>query len=61
MFFKCLDCESSVLDPDLNTWQCPVCGSTNFVIEEKQTSSATPRRSNPVLPQVVEGEKVTAL
>ncbi len=32
MFFKCLDCEAILVDPELNTWHCPACGSENFII-----------------------------
>jgi DNA-directed RNA polymerase subunit RPC12/RpoP len=38
MYFRCLDCESLILDPELNTWQCPVCGSENFVVAENPES-----------------------
>ena len=61
MFFKCLDCGSVILDPELNTAQCPICGSMNFVVEEKQVVGASPCRTNPPVPQTTEGEKVMPL
>lgn len=60
MFFKCLDCESTVLDPDLNTWKCPVCGSVNFVVDESQVAGATREHSDTRTSRAVEIEKVTA-
>ena len=60
MFFKCLDCGSVILDPNLNTSQCPICGSVNFVVEEEQVAGATPYLlDSPV--QAAENEKLTAL
>ncbi len=56
MFFKCLDCGSVILDPDLNTSQCPICGSVNFVVEEKQITGTTPRSPRPILPRKSEPE-----
>lgn len=61
MFFKCLDCESVVLDPDLNTSQCPVCGSANFVIEEEPAAGAISYRLDRTVAQATQGEKVSAL
>jgi Zn finger protein HypA/HybF involved in hydrogenase expression len=61
MFFKCLDCGSVILDPDLNTSECPLCGSVNFVVEEKQVAHATRYRLDIPASQATEDEKMTAL
>lgn len=42
MFCKCLDCESVILDPELNTSQCPICGSDNFVVYEDEPTRLPP-------------------
>ena len=60
MFFKCLDCGSVILDPNLNTSQCPICGSVNFVVEEEQVAGATPYLLDSPA-QAAENEKLTAL
>ena len=61
MFFKCLDCGSVILDPDLNTSQCPVCGSVNFVVEEEQVAGAIPYRLDSPATQTAKNEKLTVL
>jgi Zn finger protein HypA/HybF involved in hydrogenase expression len=61
MFFKCLDCGSVMLDPDLNISECPVCGSVNFAIEQEQAAEATPCRSGHTITVAIDSEKVSAL
>jgi hypothetical protein len=38
MFYKCLTCGAVILDPDLNTWQCALCGSEDFVVADESAS-----------------------
>ena len=42
MFFKCLDCKSVGMDPELNTSQCPFCGSVNFAVVEEPAARPCP-------------------
>ena len=40
MFYKCLDCGAEIVDPDLCTWRCCICGSEHFTTADKSGPSA---------------------
>ncbi len=44
MFIKCLDCSAVVLDPEMNTYQCPICGSEHLAVLEQEKPDTYPRR-----------------
>ncbi len=51
MFFKCLDCGTVALEPELNMWQCPICQSENLTFVETEAASA------PIVPRGKKAER----
>ncbi len=40
MFFECLDCQLVSLDPEMNTWSCPACGSEHLELAQDNAVSS---------------------